>query len=111
MSKGRISLKNNVCICCNINRTDNFKNILCKNCMHFVYDVLELRIEYVSSKLHFKSYTKSVKKKCSFCDKPCMIKFNNYNNNKKYYICKSHYERWLKIGCELGEFSIFLNAE
>jgi hypothetical protein len=49
--------------------------------------------------------------KCNFCEKKAVYSYKNYENKKKYYICKKHHDRWLHIGCQLGELANFLHVE
>lgn len=87
------------------------KQLLCRNCFAFIYDKLELKTEVVSKKLGMKIYTHTIKHKCTFCKNDSVVSYKDYNNNRKYYICQSHLNRWLKIGCQLGELSNFLTIE
>lgn len=101
------SLSHNICICCNTNRSPDAKQLLCKNCHIFIHDKLQLTPQLISQRLGMNIYTKIIHK-CSFCKEKAVISYKDYENNKKYYICDEHKDRWLKIGCQLGELSNFL---
>jgi hypothetical protein len=107
----RISLKNNVCMCCNTNRSPNQKQLLCKECYTFIHKKLGITPSFISNKLSMHYNNKVIKHDCSFCDNTSMVSYKDYENSKKYYICKKHLDRWLKIGCQLGEFSNYLTKE
>lgn len=100
-------MKHNICICCNTNNTLNLKKILCKNCEIFIHEKLQLSSVTLSRRLGMKIYT-NIKNKCSFCHRKSVVSYKDYEINKKYYICKTHTKRWLKIGCQLGELANFL---
>jgi hypothetical protein len=106
----RQSLKHNLCICCNTNRGPDEKQLLCKECYKFIHDKLQLTPQYMSKKLGMKVYD-CLKHKCSFCDSKAVITYNDYDTHTKYYICKYHRDRWLTIGCQLGQLAKFLTVE
>lgn len=106
----RESLKNPICICCQTNRCPNQRQLLCKNCYKFIHDELKLSSSTISHKLGNSVYTK-IKHKCDFCDRKAIISYKDYNSTKKWYICKYHRDRWLKIGCQLGQLSNFLHVD
>lgn len=106
----RESLKHNICICCNTNRSPDSKQLLCKECYKFIHDKLQLTPQYISNRLGMKFYSRIIQK-CSFCESKSTITYIDSINKRKYYICKSHLERWLRIGCQLGELANFLEVE
>lgn len=105
------SLHNPICICCNTNRCNDKRNIFCCECKKFIQVKLHLSSTFISRKLNndvilsVKCRKSLFRGKCSFCQNIAMVSYINYENKKRYFICKEHYNRWLKIGCELGELA------
>ena len=106
----RESLKNSICMCCQTNRCPNRRQIFCKQCFNFIHQKLGMDAQTISKKINQIYYTK-VNRKCSFCDCKAVVSYKSYESNKKYYICRKHLDRWLKIGCQLGELSNFLHID
>jgi hypothetical protein len=81
-------------------------DIFCKECKHFLHTRLKLRPEYISNIIHNTVYYghKRFDNKCTLCDSDGIISYYHPETHKYYWLCQKHLDRWLKIGCELGEF-------
>jgi len=104
----RVSLKYPICICCQTNRSPNRKQLFCKKCFIFIHQKIGIQASDISRKLNLSYNTKEIKSKCTFCESNAMIIYKNYETKKKYYICKMHHDKWLAIGCQLGDFANML---
>lgn len=103
-------MKNNLCLCCSTNLTINSKKLFCKSCESFIHERLQMTSVTISRRLGMKIYTHA-RHTCSFCHHKSVVSYNDYEYKKKYYICKSHLSRWLRIGCQIGNLSNFLHVE
>jgi hypothetical protein len=105
------SLKCPICICCNTNRCDDRRNTFCKECKVFIYNKLALSNKLVSMRLAHTDYSmrNQQRGKCSFCEAKCVVVHKHIETKKIYNICQYHLDKWLQIGCELGELSNILN--
>lgn len=110
----RVSLKNPICVCCNITRCKNQRNILCESCKRFIHTRLKINPSYISHILSHTDtnitteYKRYRDKNCSFCDDAGVIIYRHTKTKKMYRLCQAHHDKWLRIGCELGDFANLL---
>ena len=102
------SLNKPVCQCCMTNLVVDTRHIFCKKCKNFLYKRLRLTSHYVSHKLLNADYNNHVfvrksGSKCSLCGKKPIISYKHFELNRRFYLCRDHHDRWLRIGCELSE--------
>jgi hypothetical protein len=107
----KVSLKNPICVCCKTNRCKDKRCILCESCKEFIHHKLKINQNYISHIISHTDmnigveYRRYRDKNCSFCNNDGVIVYRHIKNKKKYLLCQAHHDKWLRIGCELGELA------
>lgn len=114
MPRPKILKNNPLCACCNTNHCIDERNTLCEQCKKFIYTRLKINQGYIAHCLSnvdtniTREYQHYRDKHCSFCDDDGVIVYRHVLNKKKYLLCQAHYDKWLRLGCELGDFANLL---
>lgn len=100
------SLKKPLCVCCMTNRTYMSNGLFCINCKRFIHHKLNLSMSFVSAVIRNVDIPSRKRNtdKCTLCGVKAYISYRHIETKKKYFLCKSHHERWLSIGCDMAEF-------